>query len=155
MPNLDKTAVDTYWQGKGPNMVAMISLLEKNENWAQGDNSDFMESVRALGQQLDKMPEGFLGTLASSKDAVDKIRLSLAAMPTGFRLRLLSWLAEERTDGATLAANILSPNGDNEDALNCGKTVRDSLRHLARLDLICKIFSNNRLKMIQDAIEGS
>lgn len=155
MPRLDQNAVQEYWQAKGANMASMISHIEKKESWAQTDNPDFIEAATQLGLQLDKTPDGFLGTLATSKEAVDKIRITLAAMPATTRLRLLSWLAEERTDGSTLAANLLSPNGDNEYALDCGKAVRDSLRHLARMDLLCKIFAPNRLKTIQDAIERS
>jgi hypothetical protein len=154
MPKLDKISVDEYWQAKGPNMATMIAHIQTGENWTH-DDAAFMESAVRFGQQLDKTPDGFLSTLATSKEAVDKVRFMLAAMPATMRLRLLSWLAEERTDGAVLAANILSPNGDDENAINCGKVVRDSLRHLARLDLICKIFSTNRLKTVREAIERS
>ena len=155
MPKLDKASVDEYWQIKGPNMSTMISHIQSGENWTHENDPAFIESANSLGQLLDHIPDGFLSTMATSKEAVDKIRYMLAAMPASMRLRLLSWLAEERTDGSVLAANILSPNGDDENAINSGKVVRDSLRHLARQDLICKIFSTSRLKTIREAIERS
>ena len=141
MPKLDQQAISDYWDQKGENMALTLSHLEESEPWPVADDEDVNSAVRELGETLEELPEGELAQLAATQELVDSARVSLAYMKASTRLRLLSWMAEERTDGAALAANILSPNGGDDNAIQAGRVVRDSLRHLARLDLMYKVFS--------------
>lgn len=153
MPKLDQQAINDYWDQKGENMALTLAHLEESEPWPVADDTEVNSAIRELGETLEELPEGELSQLAATQDMVDSARVSLAYMKASTRLRLLSWMAEERTDGAALAANILSPNGGNDNAIQAGRVVRDSLRHLARLDLMYKVFAVERLALIQDAIK--
>jgi hypothetical protein len=153
MPKLDQDSIADYWDQKGENMALTLSHLEASEPWPVADDDAVNTGVRDLGETLESLPDGELGQLAATQELVDACRVSLAYMKASTRLRLLSWMAEERTDGAALAANILSPNGGDDAAIEAGRVVRDSLRHLARLDLMYKVFAVERLALIQDAIK--
>lgn len=153
MPSLDRDAITEYWNQKGENMNLTLSHIESSEAWPVGEDAAVSSAIKQLGDSLEDVPDGGLASLAASQDLVDNARVSLAYMKAPMRLRLLSWLAEERSDGAALAANILSPNGGDEGAMESGRVVRDSLRHLARLDLMYKVFAPERLALIQDAIK--
>ena len=153
MPKLDQTSITDYWDEKGENMNLTLSHLEASEAWPTAADEDVIDAIKELGNTLEKLPDGELSNLAATQELVDSCRTSLAYMKASSRLRLLSWMAEERSDGAALAANILSPNGGDESAIEAGRVVRDSLRHLARLDLLYKVFAVERLALIQDAIK--
>ena len=153
MPKLDQTAIADYWEEKGENMNLTLAHLEASEAWPTADNEDVNTAIKKLGNTLEALPDGELANLAATQELVDACRTSLAYMKASPRLRLLSWMAEERGDGAALAANILSPNGGDQQAIEAGRVVRDSLRHLARLDLMYKVFAVERLALIQDAIK--
>jgi hypothetical protein len=152
MPKLNRDAIAQYWDEKGENMNLTLSHIEASEAWPV-DDDEINAAVAKLGETLEQVPEGGLANLAATQELVDGARTSFAYMKASTRLRLLSWLAEERNDGAALAANILSPNGGDDGAIQAGRVVRDSLRHLARLDLMYKVFAPERLALVQDAIK--
>ncbi|MEO0392589.1 MAG: hypothetical protein AAF213_04990 [Pseudomonadota bacterium] len=134
-------------------MNLTLAHLEASEAWPTADDGEVNAAIKQLGETFEALPDGELSHLAATQDLVDASRTSLAYMKASTRLRLLSWMAEERGDGAALAANILSPNGGDDRAIEAGRVVRDSLRHLARLDLMYKVFAVERLALIQDAIK--
>ncbi|MBV6632115.1 MAG: hypothetical protein KI792_03670 [Alphaproteobacteria bacterium] len=153
MPKLDAEAIQAYWEDKGENMTLTLAHIEESEPWPPKSDGQINDAVEKLGETLESIPEGDLAQLAATQSLVDAARVSFAYMRASTRLRLLSWLAEERADGAALAANLLSPNGGDDAAVEAGRVVRDSLRHLARLDLMYKVFAPERLALIQDAIK--
>jgi len=152
MPELTEDAVETYWQSKGRDLARTVAEIEQREDWPLDGIPEIRDAVGALGLEVDEAPEGRLTELANSGELVDHARLALAYMKAGRRFRLLAALAEEHPDGAPLAANILSAAAGNEQAEESARVLRSSVRHLARLNLLYKVFAPERLRLILDAI---
>lgn len=152
MPDLAEEAVETYWQSKGRDLARTVIEIEDNEDWTLDDHPRIRDAILALGMEVDEAKEGRLSEMAMNTKCVDDARMTLAYISAGKRFRLLAALAEEHPDGAPLAANILSPDTNREDAAEAARVLRTSVRHLARLNLLYKVFAPERLRLILDAI---
>lgn len=152
MPNLEDEAVETYWQSKGRDLARTVGEIERLEDWQVDSSPRLREAIIDLGNEIEEAPEGRMAEMSGDQMTVDSARIALAYMKAGKRFRILAAMAEERSDGAALAANILSPNADDLDAAEAARVLRASVRHLARLNLLNKVFAPERLKLIMDAI---
>lgn len=152
MPDLGEEAVESYWQSKGRDLARTVADIESREDWVLDEAPALREAILALGLDLDESAEGRLTDLAGDEQAIDNARLALAYMGAGRRFRLLAAMAEERSDGAPLAANILSPEAATPEAEDAARVLRSSVRHLARLNLLYKVFAPERMRLILDAI---
>lgn len=154
MPDLSRASVDAYWADKGENMLLTLGQMASEEPWSKAAAGTIGEAARLLGSLFENAPEGQLATIADDPETVDHVRFALAYCDPATRLRLLSWLAEERgPDGEQLAGRVLAPAGSQPKAVDAANVVRESLRHLARLDLMYKVFAPERLALIHEAIK--
>lgn len=153
MPDLSEDAIETYWQSKGRDLARTVEEIEKAEDWVvDGMSARVRDALIALGADLDEAPEGRLAAMAGSPETVDMARTVLAYVKAGKRFRLLASMAEERGDGGPLAAAVLAPSASSTEAAESARVLRSSVRHLARLNLLFKVFSPERLKLIEEAI---
>ncbi len=155
MPDLNEEAIEVYWQSKGADIARTVLEIERVEDWAADDSPKLRSAVSDFGRALDRAETGRLTALAEDQMAVDSARIALAYIRAGKRFRVLAALAEERGDGPALAARVLSPDADDADAQEATRVLRSSVRHLARLNLLHRIFSPERLALIRTALAAA
>lgn len=152
MPDLNEEAIEVYWQSKGADLARTVAEIERVEDWAADDSPKLRAAVEAFGHAMDRAAPGRFASIAGDQMAVDSARIALAYIRAGKRFRVLAALAEEREDGPALAGRVLSPEADDADAQEATRVLRGSVRHLARLNLLHRIFSPERLALIRTAL---
>jgi len=152
MAELDDAAIAAYWQARGADLARTIDELERVEDWHVDDGPRLRDAIVELGRVLAITPEGRLRDIADDEMTIDSARIALAYVRAGRRFRLLAALAEDRQDGDALAARVLAPDAEDADAAEAARVLRQSVRHLARLNLLQRVFSPQRLALIREAI---
>jgi intracellular multiplication protein IcmW len=137
-----------FWSNYGDqNLYKVIVSMECAENWTldTGENKKLEEAINKLEKQLDKLGSAEITNL----EAV---------------IKLLSCLKISRVMRILQAIDAANPGGANKvltKAEEISKTNKDAKLFLSRnltferLRLITKVFDKDRIKFLNDAIEGT
>ena len=149
MPNLSHQASAEYWSSyKDPIIYRVITFMESVEDWTLDGNQDLEQAITLLGDALDNLASVDLNQLDESKRFVE-----LAAnIKTGRGLRMLQALDVTHPGSASKILMYAEENSlTGQDA--AGFFLKRNIV-FERLRLLSRAFSEDRLKLIAQALEG-
>lgn len=149
MPNLSHEASSQYWSDyKDPSIYRVITFMESVEEWTLDGNPDLEQAIDALGQMLDDLTSVDLTKLDEAKRFVE-----LAAnIKTGRGLRLLQALDVAHPGSASkilMYAEENSLGGTDPSGFFLKRNIV-----FERLRLLSRAFSEERLHLVSQALEG-
>ncbi|MDX2345353.1 MAG: type IVB secretion system protein IcmW [Legionella sp.] len=149
MPNLSHQASVEYWSSyKDPIIYRVITFMESVEAWTLDGNDDLEKAITQLGEALDNLGSVKLNELNESKRFVE-----LASnIKTGRGLRLLQALDVAHPGSASkvlMYAEENSQGGPNAASFFLKRNIV-----FERLRLLSRTFSEDRLKLVAQALEG-
>jgi intracellular multiplication protein IcmW len=149
MPNLSHQASAEYWSSyKDPIIYRVITFMESVEDWTLDNDADLEQAITSLGEALDNLASVNLNELNESKRFVE-----LAAnIKTGRGLRLLQALDMAHPGSASKVLMYAEENSlSGQDA--AGFFLKRNIV-FERLRLLSRTFSEDRLKLVAEALEG-
>jgi len=149
MPDLSHEASLAYWhEFIDPMIYRVIVFLESVEDWTLDGEPALEESMKKLGQELDNIDKIDLGVM-SRQDLFVKIA---ANIKSGRGLRLLQSIDSVHPGSASQVLVHAEENsfGGNDPA---GVFLKRNIV-FERLRLLSRIFSKQRLEMVNRALEG-
>jgi intracellular multiplication protein IcmW len=149
MPNLSHKASSEYWANyKDTTIYRVITFMESVEDWTRDGDPELEQAISALGDTLDNLASVDLNKLAEAKRFVE-----LAAnIKTGRGLRLLQALDVAHPGSASkvlMYAEENSLSGQDPSGFFLKRNIV-----FERLRLLSRAFSEDRLKLISQALEG-
>jgi len=149
MPNLSHEASAQYWSDyRDASIYRVITFMESVEAWTLDGDPKLEQAIDALGNALDN-----LGTVDLNKLNESKRFVELAAnIKTGRGLRLLQALDIAHPGSASKILMYAEENslGGNDPA---GFFLKRNIV-FERLRLLSRAFSEDRLKLVAQALEG-
>ncbi|MDF1677402.1 MAG: type IVB secretion system protein IcmW [Legionellaceae bacterium] len=149
MPNLSHQASAEYWaEYKDPIIYRVITFMESVEDWTLDGDANLEQAIATLGEALDNLSSVDLNQLNESKRFVE-----LAAnVKTGRGLRLLQALDTAHPGSASKVLMYAEENSlGGQDA--AGFFLKRNIV-FERLRLLSRTFSEDRLKLVAQALEG-
>ncbi len=149
MPNLSHQASAEYWAAyKDPIIYRVITFMESVENWTLDGEADLEQAITTLGEALDNLASVDLNQLNEPKRFVE----IAANVKTGRGLRLLQALDTVHPGSASKVLMYAEENslGGQDPA---GFFLKRNIV-FERLRLLSRTFSEKRLKLIAQALEG-
>ena len=149
MPDLSLEASAKYWsEYVDPMIYRVITFMESVEDWTLDGNPELEEAITQLGKELDDIQRVDMSRLNHE----DKFIRLVGCIKSGRGLRLLQAIdvahpgsaskilihAEEKTMGRNDAASFFLKRNITFE----------------RLRLLTRAFSESRLKLVYDALEG-
>lgn len=149
MPELSHEASATYWSDyKDPFIYRVITFMESVEDWTLDGNPELEQAITELGKTLDNLASVDLNKLGEAKRFVE-----LAAnIKTGRGLRLLQALDTAHPGSASkvlMYAEENSLGGQDPSGFFLKRNIV-----FERLRLLSRAFSEERLKLVSQALEG-
>ncbi len=149
MPNLSHQASAEYWaEYKDPIIYRVITFMESVESWTLDGDANLEQAISTLGEALDNLASVDINQLNESKRFVE-----LAAnIKTGRGLRLLQALDTAHPGSASKVLMYAEENslGGQDPA---GFFLKRNIV-FERLRLLSRTFSEDRLKLVAQALEG-
>lgn len=143
MPNLRQSVIEQFWQKKDPRMARILGWMESMEDWMLDDDEDVAEKIYSLASSLER---------ADKEDIIDNsehLIKVMAYMSSPRSLRLLEWFDSQYADETSVVI-IKSAEEMGDDA--CGKILIDRLQTLQRLNLLSRIFSPSRSRVVAEIL---
>lgn len=149
MPNLSHQASAEYWANySDPIIYRVITFMESVEDWTLDGDANLESAIDALGYALDNIAKINLTELNESKRFVE-----LAAnVKTGRGLRLLQALDTVHPGSASKVLMYAEENNLGEQD-TAGFFLKRNIV-FERLRLLSRTFSEERLKLVAEALEG-
>ena len=141
-PNLGKSAVQRYWEGRDRRMGKVLHVMENVEDWVVDDVESVARELVNLGRQMSTASKRKL-----TRHAQD-LMMVMAYISCGKALRLLNWL-DEVYPGLTFHYAMEARQIDNEDA---PRLMLDRLRTMNNLGLLSKVFAPARSRLILELL---
>lgn len=141
-PNLGKSAVQRYWEGRDRRMGKVLQVMENVEDWVVDDVESVARELVNLGRQMSTASKRKL-----TRHAQD-LMMVMAYISCSKALRLLNWL-DEVYPGLTFHYAMEARQIDNEDA---PKLMLDRLRTMNNLGLLSKVFAPARSRLILELL---
>ncbi len=147
MPDLSHSAVHQFWKEyDDPFLYRVIAFMEGVEDWTNDGDPDVEEALSRLGASLDD-----LGNI-ELKQEDDMIQL-VASLKTGRGLRLLMAL-DMAYPGAAAKVLMHAEKQTKNEKDTAGVFLKRNVI-FERLRLMGRIFSPERIELIQKALEDS
>ncbi|EKD76965.1 MAG: IcmW protein [uncultured bacterium] len=147
MPDLSSKASHEFWGGfQDPMIYRVISFMESVEDWTLDGDAELEKSMKELGDTLEDI--GSID-LAQENNMVDM----LAYIKTGRGLRLLMCL-DTAYPGAAAKVLMKAEEITKSQKDNAGFFLRRNVV-FERLRLLGRVFSQDRLKLVQQALEDA
>ena len=147
MPDLSSKASQEFWGGfQDPMIYRVISFMESVEDWTLDGDAELEKSMKELGDTLEDI--GSID-LAQENNMVDM----LAYIKTGRGLRLLMCL-DTAYPGAAAKVLMKAEEITKSQKDNAGFFLRRNVV-FERLRLLGRVFSQDRLKLVQQALEDA
>ena len=149
MPNLSHQASAEYWSSYKDSIIyRVITFMESVEDWTLDGDEDLEQAITLLGETLDNLASVNLNELNESKRFIE-----LAAnIKTGRGLRLLQALDMAHPGSASRVLMYAEENSlGGQDA--AGFFLKRNIV-FERLRLLSRTFSEDRLKLVAEALEG-
>lgn len=149
MPNLSHEASAQYWSDyRDPSIYRVITFMESVEDWTLDGHPKLEQAIDALGRALDDLSGIDLNKLNEAKRFVE-----LAAnIKTGRGLRLLQALDVAQPGSASKVLMYAEENSFGENNPSGFFLKRNIV--FERLRLLSRAFSEDRLKLVSQALEG-
>ncbi|NCT57069.1 MAG: phosphoesterase [Legionella sp.] len=149
MPNLSHEASAQYWSDfRDPSIYRVITFMESVEDWTLDGHPELEQAIEALGATLDDLATVDLNKLNEQKRFVE-----LAAnIKTGRGLRLLQAMDVAHPGSASkvlMYAEENSLGGTDPSGFFLKRNIV-----FERLRLLSRAFSEARLKLVSQALEG-
>lgn len=146
MPNLSENAVHRFWKEyEDPSIYRVISFMEGVEDWTLDGNPEVEEAIERLGETLEDIGNIELKQEEAFIDLVGNIR-------TGRGLRILMCLDMAYPGAAAkilMHAEETTQSDDDPAGLFLSRNIV-----FERLRLLGRLFDPERIKLIQQALEG-
>jgi hypothetical protein len=146
--DLQETSLINHWRKKDPSVLPILENMEKRENWTLDDVQDLQKAIVDWGMSL--TPEQLESFAENDQDNL----LKLLGFMKSTRALFLLHKIEEMVPGSTsdLLREALEQIEDGEGDTRTQKILRDRLVALFRVDLIERIFSEERCEKIKNAV---
>lgn len=132
------TYVQDYWTKKDKRLSRILRVMDNVEFWVMEDEEEFARGINELGRYLtDATPEAL-------EDGGELLITVLAYMSSSKAMRLLNWLEDAHPDVFQKYLKLLSEH----DRPKAAKLLGSRLRVLQSLDLISKVFNQQRSQRI-------
>lgn len=149
MPDLSHKASAEYWASyKDPTIYRVITFMESVENWTLDGNKNLEKSIDTLGEALDNIASVDLNKLAESERFVQ----IAANIKTGRGLRLLQAL--DTTHPGSASKVLMYAEEHSVGQKNAASFFLKRNIVFERLRLLSRTFSEERLKLVAQALEG-
>ena len=147
MPDLSHAAVHQFWKEyDDPYLYRVIAFMEGVEDWTSDDEPAIEEALKQLGSALDD-----LGNIELQQED-DMIQL-VASLKTGRGLRLLMAL-DMAYPGAAAKVLMHAEKQTKNEKDTAGVFLKRNVV-FERLRLMGRIFSSERIELIQKALEDT
>ena len=147
MPDLSQAAVHQFWnEFDDPFIYRVISFMESVEDWTQDGDPQLEAALQKLGDQLDDM-----GSIELEQEK-DIIKL-VASLKTGRGLRIL--MALDMAYPSAASKVLMFAEGDTKTDKDISGIFLKRNIIFERLRLLGRIFSPERIKLIEKALEDS
>lgn len=149
MPDLSHQASAEYWSNyKDPIIYRVITFMESVESWTLDGHKNLEKAITALGEALDNLATVDLNKLAEAKRFVELT----ANIKTGRGLRLLQALDTSHPGSASKVLMYAEENSLGTQDPSGFFLKRNIV--FERLRLLSRAFSEERLKLVAQALEG-
>lgn len=146
MPNLSPKTVHKYWKEyTDPSLYRVIAFLEGVEDWTVDGHPAVEQSIDKLGEVLENIGNIDLQQEAAFVELVANIK-------SGRGLRILMCL-DMAYPGAAAKVLMYAEENTKSDDDTPGLFLRRNVV-FERLRLLSRVFSPDRLKLVQKALEG-
>lgn len=146
MPNLSDQAVHRFWKEyNDPSIYRVIAFMEGVEDWTCDDNPELEEALNSLGEILESVGNIDL----KQEDAFIELAANLK---TGRGLRILMAL-DSAYPGAAAKILMHAEETTKSEEDTAGLFLRRNIV-FERLRLLGRVFAQDRIKLIQKALEG-
>ena len=146
MPDFSTAAVHQFWaEYEDPTIYHVITFMETVESFAVDENPDVDKALQALGNTLENINDLEL-------DNEDAFIAVAAYLKTGKTLRLLQTIDTARPGAASKILIHAEETSESPDDI-AGTFLRRNIA-FERLRLLSRVFSADRLALVQKAIEG-
>ena len=149
--DLQESAISSHWEKGDKSILAILGNMQDRESWVLDENKDLLNAIvdwagNLTGPQLEQAVE-------ENPIAIIKI---LAFMKSKRSLVFIQKI-EENFPGATsdLLLEALDKINTNEMDTRAERVLRDRLVALFRVDLLERIFSDERSEKIKQAIKNT
>lgn len=149
MPDLSHAAAAKYWsEYADPMIYRVVTFMESVEQWTLDGDPEFENAIKQLGQELDDIQSIDMSRLNHE----DKFVQIVGNIKTGRGLRLLQAIDVAHPGSASkvlVHAEEKSMSGHDAAGFFLKRNIV-----FERLRLLARTFSENRLKLVAQALEG-
>ena len=146
MPNLSAKTIHKFWKEyDDPSLYRVIAFLEGVEDWTLDGHPEVEKSIDKLGEVLENIGNIDLQQEAAFVELVANIK-------SGRGLRILMCL-DMAYPGAAAKVLMHAEENSKADDDTAGLFLRRNVV-FERLRLLSRVFSPDRLKLVQKALEG-
>ena len=135
---LSKLDVRHYWAKHDSKMAKIIHLMENMETWVVDDVESVSKELVGLGKSMMDAQRHILGR------NTEELIIIMAYISCGKALRIMNWIDENH---APLSLHSIMEARQSED-FEEGKLMIDRLKTLKSVNLLSKVFSPDRMRMI-------
>lgn len=140
-------ALKFWFNYKDPLVYRIIVLMESLENWTIDDNDDINQALQKFGHALENQKEGVI----SKEEELIKLIVSLKLSRTLYVLQSLEGIKPGLASNLLSYAEKQSQSFDQENNLASVFLKRNLV--FERMRLFKRIFSKDRLALVQQALE--
>lgn len=149
MPELSNSAAQQFWsEYQDPHVHRVIMFMEGVEDWTLEESPILQEALQQLGQELDDIANVDMNELSKQELLVALI----AYAKTGLGLRLMQ-IIDGAKPGAASKLLVYAEEQDRNIEEPAGLFLRRNIV-FERLRLLSRTFSQERMKMVLDALGG-
>lgn len=149
MPDLSHAAAAKYWsEYADPMIYRVVTFMESVEQWTLDGDPEFENAINQLGKELDDIQSIDMSRLNHE----DKFIQIVGNIKTGRGLRLLQAIDVSHPGSASkilMHAEEKSMGGHDAAGFFLKRNIV-----FERLRLLARTFSENRLKLVSQALEG-
>jgi intracellular multiplication protein IcmW len=146
MPDFSSKAIHEFWaRYEDPTIYKVIAFMETVETWTPDQSEEAEAALKELGKTLENIDNADL----ENEDPFIDI---LTFLRTGAGLRLLQCLDTANPGAASKILIYAEENSQNQDDAPSIFLRRNIV--FERLRLLSRVFSKERLDLVQKAIEG-
>ncbi len=146
MPDLTRKSSHQYWaEYPDPIIYRVISFMESVEDWTLDEDETLEEALTKLGNAMDKLGD-------SDLEEEDRLISIAAYIKTSRMLRLMQGLDTANPGSASkllMHAEMTTQSNDDVAGLFLQRNIV-----FERLRLLSRVFSEERLNLVQSALEG-
>ncbi len=142
---LNKKNVDMFWKTQDSRLYKIVSVMEGVEPWVVDDVESVARQVVVLGAKMVNLNTNKLSEVNKEMTTI------MAYICCGRALRILNWI-DNKYPGVSFYYVVEARESEDWDS---GKLLLDRLATIKSLDLLLKVFTPMRARLISGIIENS